>query len=124
MKGSDGACFLHLTVHFSTLPGALLWHFEASISLPFRLQLAEAVQGSLTVPCHKGRFSKSMAAVAMRTRQVADLQAMSHVFQQAQSLSAEAVLTPCTAAQCTACWLAPQKAGSQDSSIPAQAACA
>ena len=56
----------------------------------------------------------------MRTGQVTDLQAMSHVFQQAQSSGAEAVLTICTAAHCTACWLAPQKAGSQDSGIPAQ----
>ena len=51
---------------------------------------------------------------------VPDLQAMRHVFQQAQSLGAEAVLSPCTAAHCAACRLAPQKAGSQDSSSPAR----
>ena len=53
-------------------------------------------------------------------RAVPDLQSVGHVFQQAQSLGAEAVFTACTAAQCTACWLSPQKAGTQDSSIPAR----
>ena len=54
-------------------------------------------------------------------RAVPDLQPMCHVFQEAQSLGAEAVSIASTPAHCFACWLPPQKAGSQDGGVPARA---